>query len=140
MTDDKDSPSDSGSEPLEKGGFRLPPVKHRFKNGHPKLGGRKKGTKNYDTLYLEAAQEKVTVVKNGRRLKLRRVQVSVEKRIQKFTEGEDKAVAHYRDIEAKKAAMNDHQSVEPLDDFDIRSLDDLVRRIRETPEIPPEEH
>jgi Family of unknown function (DUF5681) len=67
MTDKHDDASDED----DKVGYKKPPKAHRFapgKSGNP--NGRPKGSKNFETIFNEVVDSKVTVKKNGRNLSI----------------------------------------------------------------------
>ena len=61
-----DGAQPSGAAPDYVVGYRRPPTHTRFKKGHPKRGGRRKGQRNARTVVDETLKEKVTV-REGKR-------------------------------------------------------------------------
>jgi Family of unknown function (DUF5681) len=90
-------------------GYGKPPVASRFKprqSGNP--GGRKKGSKNLATVVKRAQNEKVTVVINGRRRSMTKLEAAITQLANKAASGDPKATQMLVDLgllaEAREAA------------------------------------
>ncbi len=74
-------------------GYGKPPKQNQFakgRSGNP--SGRRKGRKNLSTLLEEASREKVTVSRNGRKVRMTKVEASLHQLVNKATGGDLKAI------------------------------------------------
>jgi hypothetical protein len=74
-------------------GYGKPPKQNQFakgRSGNPT--GRRKGRKNLSTLLEEASREKVTVSRNGRKVRMTKVEASLHQLVNKATGGDLKAI------------------------------------------------
>ena len=59
-------------------GYGRPPAEYRFKkgvSGNPE--GRRKGTKNFATIFMKAMSQSVTITENGKRRKISKLDAAV---------------------------------------------------------------
>lgn len=103
-------------------GYGKPPKKNRFvkgQSGNP--SGRRKGAKNLSTLLNEACREKVTVSRNGRKVRMTKVEASLHQLVNKATSGDLKAI---RDLLYWSKTLN--EAVQDLPESSLDENDRLV--------------
>lgn len=111
-------------------GYGKPPVHSRFQkgqSGNPK--GRKKGSKNLDTLVLELLDERIAVNTPEGRRHVSRVEVLLRKLIELAGKGNARAIdqmlRHYANAQASPArasATTEAEMVQDITDADMASL------------------
>lgn len=93
-------------------GYGKPPKQSQFqpgKSGNPK--GRPTGSRNLSTQMIRALSEKVTVVKDGRRVKLTMLEVIIKQQIKQAASGN----AHATRIMLNLAQQIEAQTVQELE-------------------------
>jgi hypothetical protein len=123
---DKDSPP----YPV---GYAKPPQATRFKpgqSGNPK--GRRRGAKNFATLFDEKLEAKVPITENGRRKKITKRRAAVKQIVNKAAGGDVKAIStvlnETRLHEAQSGNDVGHQVLSSAQDEQV--VADIVDRIR----------
>src|SRR5262249_39688675 len=74
-------------------GYARPPAEHRFQkgvSGNPK--GRRKGTRNFATLFMKAMAKSVTITENGKRKKISKLEAAVTQLANDAARGDKKAI------------------------------------------------
>lgn len=79
-----------------------------FKPGHPKVGGKKKGTKHFTTLIAEMLKEKIQIKKDGQIIEMTVDKAMVEAMIRQVIKGDVKAFQALTDRHDGKP----HQSID----------------------------
>lgn len=80
-------------EPCYEVGYGRPPVEYRFQkgvSGNPR--GRKRGTKNFATLFMKAMTKSVTITENGRRRRISKLDAAVTQLANDAARGDKKAM------------------------------------------------
>jgi hypothetical protein len=74
-------------------GYGRPPAEYRFKkgvSGNPE--GRRKGTKNFATIFMKAMSQSVTITENGKRRKISKLDAAVTQLANDAARGDKKAI------------------------------------------------
>lgn len=109
-----------------------PPLHTRFQDGHKGMGGRPKGSPNLTTIIARAAREKVTVVVNGRRKTITKLEAAMTQLANQAAAGDQRAIqiliAQIAVVERVAAQM---PAAEPADRkaTDAALLDSLRSRL-----------
>ncbi len=125
----------SGPARKPKIGYGSPPEHTRFKKGQSgNPAGRPKGSQNLATVLERILRETVTIRKNGRTIKMTKLEHSVQQLTKKATEGNLRALqqlmALVRSAEVQ-APQKNHNAT--LSETDQTVLQRILQRIQATP-------
>lgn len=111
-------------------GYGKPPVHTQFKPGQSgNRKGRPKGIKNFKTYLLEELSERVTVIIDGRKVRLPRAKIVVKSQVAKAMKGDSKAAALVINLLADIFDLDEQDASEtPLDNDDQAILDAYIAR------------
>ena len=114
-------------------GYGKPPKQNQFakgRSGNP--SGRRKGAKNMSTLLTEACQEKVTVNRNGRKVKMTKMSASLHQLANKAATGDLKAIRELMYwFKVLNEAMQDLPSSSFYDENDSVVVTSILKRLRQ---------
>jgi hypothetical protein len=114
-------------------GYGKPPRQNQFakgRSGNP--SGRRKGAKNMSTLLTEACQEKVTVNRNGRKVKMTKMSASLHQLANKAATGDLKAIRELMYwFKVLNEAMQDLPSSSFYDENDSVVVTSILKRLRQ---------
>jgi hypothetical protein len=111
-----------------------PPEHTRFGNGQAtNRGGRRKGSKNADTLLREALDQTITITENGKERKISKLQASIMQLANQAAMGELKAFVIVMQQLRELNAQADPAVVEPLKDEDRRILEEIAAQMAHRP-------
>ena len=107
-----------------------PPVHTQFGKGQPaNRGGRRKGSKNGDTILREALEQRITIVENGKERKISKYAASVMQVINRAAQGDLRAFAVVLELKRDLDARSDVAAGEPLSATDRQLLADLATQL-----------
>ena len=107
-----------------------PPVHTQFGKGQPTgRGGRRKGSRNADTILREALDASITVIENGKERQISKFMAGVLQIVNKAAQGDLKAFTVMMELKRDLDARVDPALTEPLRDADRKILEDLARRM-----------
>jgi hypothetical protein len=119
-------------------GYARPPQHTRFepgRSGNPK--GRRKGSKNFTTLFSEELAQPVTLTENGKRRRMPKRQALAKQVINKALSNVSKAAALVIDqINRSEGSAGDSVTVEVDQPTNKLVMESIVRRIRMTEDAP----
>ncbi len=114
-------------------GYGMPPRHGRFKkgqSGNPK--GRPKGTKNFNTDFLEELQEKILVREGGRSKTMTRQRAMIKSVVNKVLQGDSRALAVMFNLANRLSRVDEAEPAEidlSAEDFEI--LQNFAGRIEQ---------
>lgn len=101
-------------------GYGKPPREHQFLpnvSGNPK--GRPKGSKNISSIIKKALEQRVTVVRNNRRMKISKIEAAMEQQVNKAVNGDRHAAKLVLEMlyqsEAREEARSHMVDVDPAE-------------------------
>lgn len=130
-----------GDKPPNEVGYGRPPVHSRWKKGQSgNPTGRRKGVKNFSTVFQDALNERVTVTENGKRKTLSMRQIIVKRTVNKAAAGDPKAaaIAIAEDRLHHSTAAPEPNAVAEFAAAEQETLTNLFSRIRGSEQPPAE--
>ena len=111
-------------------GYGRPPVHGQFKNGHPKLGGRRKGQRNRRAVIDEVLNEKITVREGKRSRRVTKFEAMILRMTNDAMSGNAKALSTILGLTRLLDLMGGPQAAhaEPVTDDDAAVIADFQRR------------
>ena len=104
-----------------------PPEHSRFGKGQPTdRGGRRKGSKNADTLLSEALDQKVSITENGKERRITKLQASIMQVVNQAAKGDLRAFGIIIPLLRELNAKADPAATEPLKAEDRQFLESLI--------------
>lgn len=122
-------------------GFAKPPKATRFvkgQSGNP--SGRPKGKKNWATALHEALEEKVTIVENGKKRQVTKLDAAIKQMINQAATGDKASMRHLMQLVPGMEAIIASAGIAPLSsDQDKVVLEQMLKRLGspKTIEIKP---
>ena len=117
-------------------GYKKPPLHSRIKPGECRNPhGRRKGSKNVDTILNEVMNATATIRENGKERRVSRTQIIIMKQVKKAAEDGDTRAAQY--LLDRKAALDAAKVLDteaPVSTPDASLLEDYRQRILEEEE------
>jgi hypothetical protein len=131
-----ESPRSNGTQQADDtaeyaGGYRRPPVHGRFKLGHAKLGGRRKGQRNRRTVVHEVLNEKITVRRGKLSRRITKFEAMIVKTVDDALLGKPKALSTIIALTRSLDLMGEsHEAThaEPVTGDDLAVIADFVSR------------
>jgi hypothetical protein len=124
-------PTDGGEAPYEVGN-RKPPKQFRFKpgrSGNPK--GRPKGSTSFETKIQKELSKLVTVHKNGKSVKMSKLDVGVTRLVDRFMTGDLKSTAIIIGLgKRNEKPKTGEENPEPIAMPDEANLEFVVERLK----------
>src|SRR5262249_14505595 len=127
-------PPSSEAAPGYAVGYRRPPVNGRFKKGHARRGGRRKGQRNRRTIVNEVLDQKVTIREGNRTRSVTKFEAMITTMTNNAASGNAKAQANVialaRSLDLFGGAV-DATNTEPLTSDDPSVISDFISRFED---------
>jgi hypothetical protein len=112
-------------------GYGKPPAHTRYKKGQSgNPAGRRKGSKNFSTVLLEALQETVVIQQNGKTKKISKQQAAVKQAVHKAASGDLRAFSLIASLttQIEQSAEREPNSAIVLNEQDKKVILSLFKR------------
>jgi hypothetical protein len=107
-----------------------PPEHTRFGNGQAtNRGGRRKGSKNADTLLREALDKTIMITEDGKGRRITMLQAGIMQLVNQAATGDLKAIITMMQQVRAFNVQDDPAAVEPLKDDDRRILEEIAAQM-----------
>jgi hypothetical protein len=118
-------------------GYRKPPKAGQWRKGvSGNRRGRTKGAKNFSTLLTEALNEHVTVMENGSRRTVSKLELMLKQLADQGADGNLRALSIILQRVDPERNRTTAEQADVLDEADQEVTQALIRRIRNAPEAP----
>jgi hypothetical protein len=109
-------------------GYGKPPVATRFQPGNPGGKGRAKGSKNLKTDLIEELQEKISLTKGDRKVRISKQRVLIKALVVKGIKGDRSSIDTALNLLLRVTGADAQEDIAALSDVDQAILDDFLSR------------